>query len=195
MRWGQLPVGFPNLVYVWVQLWAWFSFFASSTCLIYACTVACMEPYSLLSIWSSAVSRTFFASNSSDKFCWPIKLKFQGKYQVVSTYVDVSPFNMKVCTGAAKCSFLNLFVSTTSQKINFRAGAVPVWCPSIFSLWPWAQRFFFSSHIRFFFACEEKRARKKKARERAKRGKNKKKARKKRAFVEFSICASKKLCE
>ena len=39
----------------------------------------------------------------------------------------------------------------------------------------WRHRFFFSSHIWFFLACEEKQARKKHVRERGKREKNEKK--------------------
>ena len=46
-------------------------------------------------------------------------------------------------------------------------------------------RFFFSSHIRFFLACEEKKARKQKVRERAKREKSKKKRGKSEILLEF----------
>ena len=56
---------------------------------------------------------------------------FQGKFQVMSISVDVSPFNIMVCTGAEVCSFLNLFVrtATTSQNIKFLAGAVACMVP------------------------------------------------------------------
>ena len=58
---------------------------------------------------------------------------------------------------------------------------IPIDC-----LWrPW---FFFPSHIRFFLACEEKKARKKKVRERAKRGKSE-------HFGRLSNCASEIPCE